>query len=173
VKNFFEKFFKKNLLTALEISLALTVTLISAIYYLGLTMTESATTDTTSIVFAVLTLISWTAITVLSAIKPNKSISCFSFILWGICFVTYMTFFVYSTTNLFADDIFEYLMLIFIFPAWSYMSIVEAFGLSYGTLRTLLSLAPAFILSISNLAVIVISFIKARSEKKKNVKDKT
>ena len=165
--NFFKTIIIPRFITALLVAAPLSLTVISAICYLGFNVTDLSSQILTSYVISALALLAWALATFLAAFYKEKAAAMFFALIWWICFLAYVSFFAFGAENIFTDSFFGTLTLIFSLPAWSYLSLVEAFVITNFYLQAIISLVPAFIIAAVNTVIA----IKLHFSEKKEAED--
>ena len=153
--NFFKNVFVPRLITALLVAAPLSLTLLSSVYYLGFNVSDLSSQTATSYAMSILSLISWVLATFLVAFYKKNVAGSFFALVWWVCFLSYVAFFIFGAENIFSDSFFGTLTLVFSLPAWSYLSLVEAFEFTNLYFQITASLLPAFAIAVINTVITI------------------
>ena len=141
---------KSRFISILILSACLSVTAISGAYYLGLSLTDADIITASAIALSVLSLLLWTLSTVYAPLTRNYFITAFSAVIWWVCFFSYLAFYIVNSTDVFGNSAIEFILLLFAFPAISYMSIAEGLAISSVTVNAFIMLGVALAFAAAN-----------------------
>ena len=109
--------------TALTIAPTLAVVLMVSVYNLSLGQMGVNITSSTPMMLSILALLSLVASTVLAVVHKKKFTLSFLAILFLLCFMCYLSFYLKQSTDIYDDGFFQKIMLVFNLPVWAYMPI--------------------------------------------------
>ncbi len=136
MKKSFKSDLKQGFFTALTVAPSLTVMLLSAVYYLSAGLSGYGWNGT-PVLLGLLTLLALAASTVIGVLWKRTMAPALLAVLFWLCFISYFGVCISGSTDWFDDVFFQALTLIFSFPVFSYVPVLNVFG-DYTAAATLL-----------------------------------
>ena len=147
-----QAFIYRRLAPALILSSTLVITLLAALYHIGLNLSDLSTQTTSAVFFAILSLVAWVSATFLGYSLKCRFVNCFSAVLWWLCFAAYGIFFLIDPSTSSGSAA----LLVLALPAWSYIPVVELIDPATVAAKAFFSLAPSLIIASVNTALAII-----------------
>lgn len=110
---------KDIVINALLISAIVTISVFSAVFHIGMT----GFSDSMCILMACLTLAVIIGVLAVSVMYKKQAVCLFIAVIYWICFLCYLRFFITGTTDIYSDTVIERIMLAMVFPSEAYMSL--------------------------------------------------